>query len=219
MKRKVTEVACGVLINSKTHQFLLGSRPEGKPCAGFWEFPGGKLEIGESVHDALFRELNEELGIQIGKSYPWFVLEHDYPHAYVRLHFRRCFDWQGEPRSLEHQKFAWFDGVSSLGGLQLLPMDALVSERIFLPDIVLTHAPDELQAFTGLDATRGVFVQDALQMKRAAEAGFLYAVVCQGFERAFCDQRNELPFYVFGKPLDLEAARECGAHGVVVVTT
>ena len=87
--RPVTEVAVAVVIDPQSGKFLLGSRPEGKPYAGYWEFPGGKLEKGESVHEALVRELREELDLTITDSVPWFVMEHDYPHAYVRLHFRR----------------------------------------------------------------------------------------------------------------------------------
>ena len=87
--RSVTEVAVAVLTDPETGKVLLGSRPEGKPYAGWWELPGGKLEPGESVHEALVRELKEELALTVTDSVPWFVMEKSYPHAYVRLHFRR----------------------------------------------------------------------------------------------------------------------------------
>ena len=104
--RPVTEVAVGVLVRADG-AFLLTSRPVGKPYAGYWEFPGGKLEIGESVEQALRRELIEELGITIGAVTPWRVELVDYPHALVRLHFCKVFDWSGELQMREAQDFAW----------------------------------------------------------------------------------------------------------------
>ncbi|HQT21337.1 MAG TPA: NUDIX domain-containing protein, partial [Polynucleobacter sp.] len=92
--RPVTEVAAGILLDA-TGRYLLGQRPEGKPYAGYWEVPGGKIEAGESVFDALKRELQEELGIDIQESEELLVLEHDYPHAYVRLHVSIIRQWQG----------------------------------------------------------------------------------------------------------------------------
>ena len=96
MSDNIVEVAVGVLIR-EDGRMLLSSRPEGKPYAGYWEFPGGKLEKGETVHQALARELNEELGLAVSYSTPWFVKEHRYPHAHVRLHFRRSHDFAGTP--------------------------------------------------------------------------------------------------------------------------
>ena len=84
--RAVVDVAVGVLLQADG-QFLLTSRPEGKVYAGYWEFPGGKLEAGESVEQALRRELQEELGIMIGPAQIWKTQMVDYPHALVRLHF------------------------------------------------------------------------------------------------------------------------------------
>ena len=111
--RKPVDVAVGVLIerNARGHEgrFLLTSRPAGKPYAGYWEFPGGKLENGETVEQALRRELHEELGITIGQVEPWKVEMHDYPHALVRLHFCKVFDWTGEFEMRERQQMAWSD--------------------------------------------------------------------------------------------------------------
>ena len=104
--RKVVEVAVGVLIRSDG-QFLLTSRPPGKVYAGYWEFPGGKLEAGESVEQALRRELQEEIGITIGAVHPWKVEMVDYPHALVRLNFCKVFGWIGELQMHEGQLFAW----------------------------------------------------------------------------------------------------------------
>jgi 8-oxo-dGTP diphosphatase len=104
--RKVVDVAVGVLLQGDGH-FLLTSRPQGKPYSGYWEFPGGKLEAGESVAQALVRELQEELGIHIAEVHPWKVELVDYPHALVRLHFCKVFDWSGELEMREAQSCSW----------------------------------------------------------------------------------------------------------------
>ncbi|PPB83365.1 8-oxo-dGTPase [Mycetohabitans endofungorum] len=104
--RRITEVAVGVMLH-EDGRFLLAQRPAGKPYEGYWEFPGGKLEPGESVEDALARELHEELGVTIADCVRWRVLEHDYPHAYVRLFFCKVTRWSGEPSGREGQAFVW----------------------------------------------------------------------------------------------------------------
>lgn len=129
--RSPVAVAVGVLVRSDG-RFLLASRPAGKPYAGYWEFPGGKLEPGESVEAALARELHEELGLDIGPAYPWVTLEHDYPHAFVRLHFRRVFDWQGELVAHEGQSFG-FCTVDDLPDGPLLPATVPVMKWLRLP--------------------------------------------------------------------------------------
>lgn len=112
--RPVTEVAVGVLLQ-KDGAFLLTSRPEGKVYEGYWEFPGGKLEAGETVEQALRRELQEELGITIGSVELWKTQMVDYPHALVRLHFCKVWDWQGDLQMREAQTHAW----------QQLPVDVV----------------------------------------------------------------------------------------------
>lgn len=99
-------VAAGVILDDDG-KVLLAQRPEGKPWAGWWEFPGGKIEQGESIHQALARELNEELGIHIKESFPWVSFVYEYPNTSVELHFRKVYQWQGEVRGLEQQAFAW----------------------------------------------------------------------------------------------------------------
>jgi 8-oxo-dGTP diphosphatase len=105
-QRTPVDVAVGVLIDPEG-RFLLTSRPEGKVYAGYWEFPGGKLEAGETVEDALRRELHEELGITIGPAEPWKVELVDYPHARVRLHFCKVRQWSGSFEMREQQAMAW----------------------------------------------------------------------------------------------------------------
>ncbi len=104
--RPVVDVAVGVLIRPDGH-FLLTSRPEGKVYAGYWEFPGGKLEADESVEQALARELHEELGISIGRTVRWKEQLVDYPHALVRLNFCKVHEWEGPLQMREGQSFAW----------------------------------------------------------------------------------------------------------------
>ena len=104
--RPITEVAVGVLIHPDG-SFLLTSRPLGKAYAGYWEFPGGKLEAGETVHQALRRELLEELGIVVDASEPWKVELVDYPHALVRLNFYKVHAWAGLLEMREGQQFSW----------------------------------------------------------------------------------------------------------------
>jgi 8-oxo-dGTP diphosphatase len=105
-ERTPVDVAVGVLIDQQG-RFLLTSRPDGKVYAGHWEFPGGKLEAGETVDAALRRELIEELGITIAAAQPWKVEIVDYPHARVRLHFSKVFAWQGTLEMRESQQMAW----------------------------------------------------------------------------------------------------------------
>ena len=104
------DVAVGILMKADG-DVLLGQRPAGKPYAGYWEFPGGKVEPGEAIAAALKREFLEELGIEILSATPWCGVEHVYPHAHVRLHFYISREWRGEPQSLEGQAFAWQGAV------------------------------------------------------------------------------------------------------------
>ena len=116
--RPMVEVAVGVLMQADG-SFLLTSRPAGKPYAGYWEFPGGKLEAGESIEEALSRELNEELGLTMGEAKAWKVEVVDYPHALVRLHFFKVTQWSGELQMKEQQSFAW--SVLPVGVNPILP--------------------------------------------------------------------------------------------------
>jgi 8-oxo-dGTP diphosphatase len=130
--RPVVDVAVGVLMQADG-QFLLTSRPEGKVYAGYWEFPGGKLEAGETVEEALRRELQEELGIVIGAAQIWKTQMVDYPHALVRLHFCKVWDWQGDLQMREAQSHAW----------QQLPVDVVPVLPGTIP--VLTWLAEERQ--------------------------------------------------------------------------
>ena len=104
---QITPVVCAVLID-KDGKCLLSSRPEGKVYAGWWEFPGGKMEAGETIKETIEREMWEELGMVIKEVAPWVTLTHVYAHATVRLHFVRAWHWEGAPRAREKQQFGFF---------------------------------------------------------------------------------------------------------------
>jgi 8-oxo-dGTP diphosphatase len=105
-QRPVTEVAVGILIRSNG-DFLMTTRPAGKAYAGYWEFPGGKLEANETVVEALRRELIEEIGVVIEDVGIWRSSVVDYPHALVRLTFCKVSTWTGQLHMRESQQFAW----------------------------------------------------------------------------------------------------------------
>jgi 8-oxo-dGTP diphosphatase len=105
-ERPVTQVAVGVVLDAQG-RFLLTSRPEGKAYAGYWEFPGGKVEAGETVAQALARELQEEIGLQVHSVQPWRSQRVDYPHALVDLHFCKVHDWSGKLTMHEGQDYVW----------------------------------------------------------------------------------------------------------------
>lgn len=113
--RRSVDVAVGILVRADGC-FLMASRPKGKVYADYWEFPGGKLEAGEDVAQALRRELQEELGITVGPVWSWRQEQVDYPHALVQLHFCCVYDWQGELVMQEQQQSRWcrLDDLPSL---------------------------------------------------------------------------------------------------------
>ena len=125
------EVAAAVL-QRPDGAFLLAQRPAGKVYAGYWEFPGGKIEPGEAADKALARELREELGIEIGEAFPWITRVYAYPHGTVRLQFFRIESWSGEPHPLEDQAISWQAPGSALAA-PMLPANAPVLAAISLP--------------------------------------------------------------------------------------
>jgi 8-oxo-dGTP diphosphatase len=139
------EVAAAVLL--KGNQFLLACRPEGKVFAGYWEFPGGKLEAGESVRDALVRELWEEMGITVTRATPWLTRRFDYPHAKVRIHFWRVTEWTGEIGSaapLEHSAVAWQPLLGPVSVAPMLPANTPILKALALPTVMaITHAEEK----------------------------------------------------------------------------
>ncbi|HEY4136944.1 MAG TPA: Nudix family hydrolase [Casimicrobiaceae bacterium] len=126
-------VAAAVIIGADG-QFLLAQRPPGKPYAGYWEFPGGKLEPGETAAAALVRELKEELGMSVTRAAPWLVQEFVYPHAHVELNFFRVIEWRGDPIGHDGQAFAW-QRPGAVDVAPLLPANQRVMAALELPSI------------------------------------------------------------------------------------
>ena len=105
---KIVLVAAVALID-RDGRVLLAQRPAGKSLAGLWEFPGGKVEPGESPETALIRELHEELGIETWSSClaPLTFASHAYPDFHLLMPLFACRRWQGVPQPREGQNLAW----------------------------------------------------------------------------------------------------------------
>lgn len=135
----VVEVAAAVILRNEGREFLLAQRPEGKVYAGYWEFPGGKLEAGETVREALVRELQEELGITATAATPWLTRQFVYPHATVRLNFWRVTAWEGEigiTAPLEHSAIAWVKCGEPAGVSPILPANDPILKALALPTVM-----------------------------------------------------------------------------------
>lgn len=136
MSEKIVEVAAAVMLRADGREFLLAQRPAGKVYAGYWEFPGGKVEPGESVRQALVRELQEELGITVTACTPWLTRQFTYPHATVRLNFWRVTAWRGEigiTAPLEHAAVDWLECGKTAHVAPILPANAPILKALALP--------------------------------------------------------------------------------------
>lgn len=149
MPEKIIDVAVGVLLRPDG-TVLLGNRPADKPWPGWWELPGGKLEPGESVLQALTRELKEEIGITVTQATPWVTYVHTYPTTTVRLAFCRVTDWTGEPQSLEGQLLRWVPIDTAQDVPQLLPATYPPLRWLQLPSVYAISSagsPEQLSQF------------------------------------------------------------------------
>ena len=133
------QVSVGILVKPNG-QVLMAQRPPGKPSAGYWEFPGGKIETGETPEAALSRELHEELGIDIQQAFPWLNFQYNYPDRQVHLHFYRITNWSGEPEGREGQKLSW-QNPNHVSVSPLLPANHQLMHTLTLPDTyAITYA-------------------------------------------------------------------------------
>ncbi len=139
---KIVEVAAAVL-QRPDGSFLLAQRPPGKVWAGYWEFPGGKIEPGETPYHALVRELREELGITLTTAYPWVTRVFAYPHATVRLNFFRVMAWNGELHPHEGQEFSW-QHVPDITVAPVLPANGPILRSLRLPPLYAISNVQEL---------------------------------------------------------------------------
>lgn len=140
---KHVEVAAAILLRNTADgvEYLLAQRPSGKVYAGYWEFPGGKVEPGETLREALVRELHEELGITIDQAWPWLSCEFTYPHADVRLKFFRVTSWRGEIAPIEHSGFVWTKIGHETSVSPVLPANGPILRALELPPVyAITNA-------------------------------------------------------------------------------
>ena len=142
----IVEVAAAVMLRADGREFLLAQRPQGKVYAGYWEFPGGKVETGESVRDALVRELHEELGITVTACCPWLTRVFTYPHAKVRLNFWRVTAWTGEigiTAPLEHSAVDWQERGRPANVTPVLPANDPILKALALPETMIISMAGE----------------------------------------------------------------------------
>ncbi|TAL21647.1 MAG: Nudix family hydrolase [Nitrospirae bacterium] len=209
---EMLEVVAAVILKPDG-QFLLAERPPGKVYAGYWEFPGGKVEAGETPHDALARELHEELGIEVDQSTPatpWLTRIYTYPHATVHLRFFRVTRWHGEAHGKESQRLAW-QAPDAVTVAPLLPANGPILRALGLPGVyAITHAA-ELGMVPFLDCLEQA-LSGGLRLIQVRETGL------PAFElERFAAQVVRLAHVHGARVLvnsDMALARKIGADGV-----
>jgi 8-oxo-dGTP diphosphatase len=167
-------------------RFLLAQRPAGKVYAGYWEFPGGKVEADEPAGAALGRELHEELGIDVTHACPWITREYVYPHAHVRLIFFRVLAWKGEPRSREAQALSW-QRLTDLEVAPLLPANGPILRALALPPVLaITDAEQRGEAtlLERLDAALALGLRMVMLREKTLPPDRLRALAAEVLRRA-----------------------------------
>jgi 8-oxo-dGTP diphosphatase len=208
----ITEVAVAV-ITAPDGRFLLARRPEGKPYAGYWEFPGGKVKPDEPLLHALRRELLEELGIFSEHAYPWITRTFNYSHATVRLYFYRVVKWHGKPQPRENQELAW-QSAEDISVEPMLPANAPVLRMLSLPAIYAITNAAELgidNALTRIEhalqgGVRLLQVREKTMPEKAFNA-FIGAVIALG-------HRHGARVLVNGSIDNVDFYRKAGADGL-----
>ena len=143
MSKPFIDVAVGIVLRDDG-RVLLGQRPAGKPWPEWWELPGGKIEPGETVREALVRELKEELDIDVTAATPWVTYVHEYPKTIVRLAFWKVTAWNGEARGMEDQALAWVNPHGSLEVGPVLPATEPPLRWLTLPErYLISHIGSE----------------------------------------------------------------------------
>lgn len=205
----IVEVAAAVILRADG-AFLLARRPEGKVYAGWWEFPGGKVEAGEPASAAIARELHEELGIDVKQSWPWLTRVFTYEHATVRLNFFRVTDWTGEPHPREGQQLAW-QRLDTDMVQPMLPANAPVLASLALPPEYAVSAAATLGHDEFLRRLEQR-LQGGLRLLQLREKGLpRNALLKLARETCLLAHRHGAKVLVNG---DLALAQEAGADGV-----
>ena len=133
------EASVGIIFN-ESFQLLMAERPQSKTWSGWWEFPGGKIEKGETPLEALKRELKEEIGISVINAEKWIVRKYAYEDYEVTLHFYKVTQWSGNIEAKEEQKISWVLPENNVVS-PILPANDLIFKAISLPDIyAITNA-------------------------------------------------------------------------------
>ncbi|MCB5186245.1 Nudix family hydrolase [Methylobacillus gramineus] len=206
---KVVDAAVAVL-QRDDGQVLLAERPAGKPWAGWWEFPGGKIEVGETPLHALKRELQEELGIEVTQAYPWLTRSFEYPDRHVRLHFFMVREWRNEPQGCEGQSLSW-QSPAGLSVGPMLPANEPILAALNLPSVyAITNlqALGEARFFVGLQHALDNGLGLIQVREKHLDQGALEQFVSQVLEKCASYQARIL----LNGSVDM--AKQLGTHGV-----
>ena len=122
-------VAAIVWESTAQKKFLIAQRPKGKHLEDYWEFPGGKVEVGESVHAALRRELDEEISIDVITAEPFMRVYYRYPERNVLLDTWTIGEYRGAVQARENQALAWV-GIDELDSYRFPPADQPILDAI-----------------------------------------------------------------------------------------
>jgi len=206
----IIDVAVGIVWRPDG-RVLLAERPSGKPWSGYWEFPGGKIEPGESVRHALARELHEELGIELDDATPWVTRVHAYPEKTVRLHFQRVHRWHGAPHGREGQRLSWENPVA-ITVAPLLPANDALRRALALPSIyAITNA--QRLGVEGFLSKLEAALQEGVRLVQVREPGMppdrFVAFAQQVLERA---RRVGASVLVNGDPAIVQHIGADGVH-------